>query len=460
MKVFFGIVVAMSLAIGAGLWSEKAFSWASTASDVAVQRNASDVYRTAAVAIGRIRPTITATGSLQAVATVEVSSQLSGQIARLDADFNDTVVTGQPLAELDQRGFRARVVQAEAEFEMARENVAILTAKLEKARGMARETSARRKAFRARLDQAWVKLNAAKRKFARTEKLAKRGTASASSVEDARADRDTAAAELREAKAAGEAHEHVVASSNAGLREAEAELANARAALPLRQAAVALARLDLERSTIRAPIDGVIVGRNVEQGQTVAASLDAPVLFTIAGDLSEMEIHAKIDETDIAEIAAGQAAEFTIDAFPGRTFSAKVSEIRKAALVVQGVVTYTVVLSASNPQGLLLPGMTATVRIAVDDVGPVRTVPLAALRFAPKNRVATDPTGKRADTNAPDQTVWVLNRNGNPEPRRLRLGADDGREVAVLDGALSKGERVITGRVPSPARFRLFGVRF
>ena len=460
MKTFFGVVVALGVAVGASFWSENAFSWASTAVDNRTVHNANKEYQTADVAIGQIRRTITATGSLQAVATVEVSSQLSGQIARLDADFNDTVATGQPLAELDQRGFRAHVVQAVAELDMARENVAILSAKLEKARGMEQETFARRKIFRAQIDQVRVRWKAAKRKFTRTAKLARRGTASASAVEDARTDRDAAAAELREAKATVEAHEHVVTSSEAGRREAEAELANAKAALPLRQAAVALARLDLERSTIRAPIDGVIVGRKVERGQTVAASLDAPILFTIAGDLSEMEIHAKIDETDIAEIANGQAAEFTIDAFPGRAFPARVSEIRKAPLNVQGVVAYTVVLAASNAQGLLLPGMTATVRIAVEDVGPVRTVPLAALRYKPKTRSATDPELRPTGDRDSDQTVWILGQDSRPEPRQIRLGADDGSDVAVLDGALSKGERVITSQAPSPIGFRLFGIRF
>jgi HlyD family secretion protein len=170
-----------------------------------------------------------------------------------------------------------------------------------------------------------------------------------------------------------------------------------------------------------------------------------------------MEIHANIDETDIGEIAVGQPADFTVDAYPGNAFAARVSEIRKAARIVQGVVTYTVILETSNPDGLLLPGMTSTVRIVVEDLGPVATVPLAALRFVPDGRGAdsAQPSG-----NANDQTVWVLDAGGNPQPRSLVLGVDDGRNVAVLGGNVTDGERVITGRAPRPAARRLFGIRF
>jgi HlyD family secretion protein len=408
-------------------------------------------YLTAEVATGRIRRTVSATGALQAVTTVEVSSQLSGQISRLDADFNDPVRVGQALATLDQRGFEARVVQAESEVQMARENAAILSAKLDEARGLEDEAGMQRKVFGARIDLARIELDAAQRQFIRADRLAARGAAAVATVEDTRSARDAAAAKLREAEALAIAHEHAVASRQAGRREVEAELANAEAALPLRDAALVLARLDLERSTIRAPIDGVVVGRNVEPGQTIAASLDAPVLFTIAGDLAKMEIHANIDETDIGAIAVGQAAEFTVDAFPGQTFPARVSEIRKAARLVQGVVTYTVVLQTENPDGLLLPGMTSIVRIAVEETGAVRTVPLAALRFTGDGAVGEAGAGK---------TLWVLEGDGNIEPRKVAFGLDDGSVVAVLDGDLAAGERVVTGRVPHPAGRRIFGIRF
>src|SRR5262245_52089144 len=419
--------------------------------DIGIPSAGAGEYLTAAVTTGRVRRTVSATGALQAVTTVDVSSQLSGQILLLDADFNDPVRVGQALATLDQRGFEARVVQAESEARMARASVAILSAKLDEARGLENETDAQRKVFGFRIDLARVELDAAERQFNRADRLAGRGVAAVATVEDARSSRDAAVAKLRRAEALATAHEHTVASRQAARREAEAELANAEAALPWRDAALALARLDLERSTIRAPISGVVLGRNVERGQTVAASLAAPVLFTIAGDLAKMEIHANIDETDIGAIAIGQAAEFTVDAFSGRNFPARVSEIRKAARIVQGVVTYTVVLQTENPDGLLLPGMTSIVRIAIEETGAVRTVPLAALRFTGDGAVDDAGVGK---------TLWVLKGDGKIEPRNVAFGLDDGNVVAVMDGNLAVGERVVTGRVPHPAGRRIFGIRF
>jgi HlyD family secretion protein len=405
-------------------------------------------YLTTEVTNGTIRRSITAIGALQAVTTIEVSSQLSGQIARLSVDFNDPVNAGQELATLDQRGFEAHVAQAEAEVQMAHENVAILAATLDKARGVEDETAARRRVFAARTDRARIGLEAAERQLDRSEQLSARGTATRAAVEDAVSARDTAAADLREAEALAAAHEHLVASSEAGRRQVDAEFANAKAALPLRNAALALARLDLERSTIRAPIDGIVVGRNVEPGQTVAVSLDAPVLFTIAGDLAAMEIHANIDETDIGEIVTGQAAEFTVDAFPNRTFAATVIEIRKVARLIQGVVTYTVVLETENPDGLLLPGMTSIVRIVVEETGSELTVPLTALRFDGNGTILAG------------DTIWVLSDDGGIVPRRVTLGLDDGTDVAVLGGDLAAGERVVTGRVPRPTGRRIFGISY
>lgn len=387
-------------------------------------------YRTALVEIGEIRRTISATGTLQAVSTVAVGSELSGRIARLDADFNDRVSAGQPLAQLDPRGFEARIVQAEAELAMARETLAILEARLARAAEALAEARAERAVFAARVRQAQVALDAAERKAARQRALVDRGAATGAAVEDAGTAEAAAMAAIRESEALADAHVHAIASRQAGVREAKAELANASAALPLRQVALSLARLDLERATVRAPIDGVVIGRFVEAGQTVAASLDAPVLFTIAGDLAKMEIHTVIDETDIGEISSGQIAGFTVGAFPDLDFKARVAEMRKAARIVQGVVTYTVVLATENPDGKLLPGMTSLIRITVEETGPLPTIPLTAL--------------------GEGGAVRVLGPAG-PEPRVVRLGADDGQRVAVADG-LRVGERVVTGTLAAAER--------
>lgn len=448
-----GILGGISLVPGdAASWTS--FSWA--ASD----RQADARYVTAMIGRGRIARTITATGSLQAVSTVAVSSQLSGQIAQLNVDYNDAVNAGQPLAALDQRGYRARIAQAEAELEMARQTVSVLVAKLEKAVGVERETVVSRKVQAARIEKAGILLEAAIRTLTLTETLARRGTKSKTAVEDARSDRLTAEANLREAEAAAAAQEHAVATSRAGRREAEAELANARAALPLRWAALSLAELDLDRSTIRAPIKGIIINRTVEKGQTVAASLDAPTLFTIAGDLSEMEIHANVDETDIGQIRSGQAADFNVDAFPGRRFPARVTEVRKGARRLQGVVSYTVVLRVGNPEGLLLPGMTAKIGITIDAQADVLTLPLAALRFSPSDAAVDASTSLSSGTAGVERTVWLLSADNKPWPQKVRVGIDDGRDAALLDGELAAGQAIITGNIAAPAGRTFFGIRF
>ena len=413
------------------------------------------------VAIGRrhIARTINATGSLQAVSTVEVSSQLSGQIAELAVDFNEAVKGGQPLARLDQRGYRARVAQAEAEQKMAQETVAVLSARLEKAEGTERETIAGRKIHAARIDKAQVELERANRALARTEKLASRGAKSRSEVEDAQSAALKAQAELREIRASAAAQEQAIATAAAGRREVAAELASARAALPLRRAALQLAELDLDRSTIRSPIDGVVINRNVEKGQTVATSLDAPTLFTIAGDLGQMEIHAGVDEADIGHIKVGQRAEFTVDAFPGRRFEAVVTELRKGAKRSQGVVSYTVVLSAGNREGLLLPGMTTKIAVTIEAIDDVLTVPLAALRFSPSDDAVNASTALEPGEGV-ERTVWLLDSDSRPRAVKVKVGIDDGRDAVLLGGSLSAGQRVVTGNLARPVGNSLFGIRF
>ncbi len=392
-------------------------------------------YITAEVTVDSIRRSIVATGNLQAVATVEISSQLSGQISELPADFNDVVQAGTALAVLDQRGFQAKVIQARAELQMARENVALFKAKIDRVRETEQEAIVTQDVFAARVQQAEIRAENATAQLARAERLSRLGATSGAGLEDAKAENAAREAELAEAEALARAHQHVISSGSAALREAQAELRNFEAGLPLREAALTLAELDLERSVIRAPIDGIVIDRNVEPGQTVAASLDAPVLFTVAGDLSQMEIHASIDETDIGHLALGQNATFTVDAYPGENFVAIVSEIRKSARRIQSVVSYTVVLKAENPQGRLLPGMTSTVTIAVEEAGPSLTLPLAALSYRPDG----------VDRQLNGQVIWILDQQGVAVARTVALGADDGRRIAVSGGNLRRGDKVIVG---------------
>lgn len=204
------------------------------------------------------------------------------------------------------------------------------------------------------------------------------------------------------------------------------------------RASLERARLDLERSTIKSPIDGVVIRRSVELGQTVAASLQAPTLFTIARDLSDMRVGASVSEADIGAVRTGQRALFSVDSYPRRTFEGRVLEIRKAARMLQNVVTYTVMISAPNPDGLLLPGMTADVRIVVEERQDVMVVPNAALSFRP--------TRDRADNPAPGKgVIWVRTKSGHLEPATVSLGATGDSLTQILSPDLQTGERVAIG---------------
>jgi len=209
----------------------------------------------------------------------------------------------------------------------------------------------------------------AEREFQRKTELIRTGTASERDLGQARTMRDTGVADLRASVEQVELKAEAIAIAEAELRMAEANVKNADAVTSQRQAALAQAELDLARTVLRAPIDGVIIKRDVNPGQTVAVSLDARTLFTIANDLKAMSVHGKIDEADIGRLKVGQVARFTVDAYPDRTFAGRVTQIRKSPELVQNVVTYTAIISAPNPELLLFPGMTAMLRIVVSDTG-------------------------------------------------------------------------------------------
>ncbi|MCB1519286.1 MAG: efflux RND transporter periplasmic adaptor subunit [Hyphomicrobiaceae bacterium] len=290
---------------------------------------------------GSIERSISATGSVEALVTVDVSSQLSGQISAVSVDFNSPVQKGGNLAVIDPRTFAARVASAEANLAIARTTVAVGEASVVKS-----------KALR---DQA-------QRSVERQRALIARNVTSAATL-------DTAETELATAKA--------------DLAVAEAQLENARATVKQREADLSQAKLDLDRTQIRAPIDGVVIARNIDLGSTVAASLQAPVLFQIAQDLKQIQILVLVDEADIGSIETGQNVTFTVDAFPDRVFRGEVAQVRIAGTTTNNVVTYTVVVRAQNPQQKLLPGMTATVRIVTGTRRDVLRVPNEAVRFTP-----------------------------------------------------------------------------
>lgn len=409
-------------------------------------------YVTAPVTQGRLHESVTSSGTVNAVTTVEVGSQLSGQIDTLRADFNDAVRKGQPLAILDQQSYQARLAQARAALEMARADIRTQEAEVQRAKEGVRKTQAMRAVLEARRDSAKAKFTAADNDLERKQRLGSGGTVSASTIDEVLAVHLAAAAELREAEANLSAHEIDLAVARAELSREKAELQNSLADIPEKEATLKLAEVELERTTIRSPIDGIVINRNIDAGQTVAASLEAPTLFTIAQDLSEMEVHARIDETDIGKIKLGQKAGFRVDAFPKRRFAGEVVQIRKAPEVVQNVVTYTVVIRTRNEALLLLPGMTALVEILVMESEPANLIPTDALRYSPADGARTGEGGGR-------NIVWKV-VDGDPEPVEIETGASDARSTAVLSGALEPGDEVIVNEIAQqPTRRDIFGVR-
>jgi HlyD family secretion protein len=295
-------------------------------------------FRLAKVERGPLTATVASTGTLNPVTSVQVGTQVSGQIKELFVDFNSPVKQGQLIARIDPETFQYRVRQAEADLEAARSS----------------------------LNRARVALAIAQRDLDRTRELVERKFTSPAELDRVQSVFDLAKAEVRTAQAVEQQ----------------------------REAALSTARIDLGRTEIRAPVDGVVIKRSVDVGQTVAASLQAPELFVIAKDLRDMQVETSIDEADVGRIRVGQTATFTVDAFPGRTFSGEVKTVRKAPQNVQNVVTYIAIVSANNERGDLLPGMTANVRIVTDTRDSVLKVPNGALRFRPPGAAASSDTSK------------------------------------------------------------------
>ena len=411
------------------------------------QASSPEAFLTAPVERGSISTVVKASGTVEAVVSVDVSSQLSGRIAEVFVNFNDTVRAGQPIAQIDQEIFAARVNEANAALSVARATARVEKAALERAtvaltnartaKKLAEDQSA---ANKARQDEA-------EREFRRKLELARTGSGTERDLSQARASRDAGAADLRASLEQIQMKEEAIAISEAEKDMADANLENSRAVVEQRQAALDQTRLDLERTVLRAPIDGIIIKRDVNPGQTVAVSLEAKTLFKIANDLREMEVHGKIDEADVGQLKPGQAVRFTVDAYPDRTFEGRVLQIRKAPEVVQNVVTYTTIVSAPNPDLLLLPGMTAQLRIVVTDTGENLKIPSQALRFRPNGSgPATGlQSANQGASSRKSATVWLLGDDGRPTPVAVRLGASDDSSTALLEGPLNEGQQVIVG---------------
>ncbi len=378
-------------------------------------------YKLAKIERGPLTATVAAAGTLNPVSAVQVGSQISGQIKEILVDFNSPVKAGQLVARIDPETYQYRVRQAEADLEAARSAVSVQ---------------------RAQAYQAQVNLAEAQRDYERKAMLVEKGFISAAERDKAKTTFDAARAQLE---------------------LAEAQVKNSEAIVRQREAQLAQARVDLARTEIRSPVDGVVVKRSIEPGQTVAASLQAPELFIIARNLSDMQVETSIDEADVGRVAVGQKVSFTVDAFQGRSFRGEVLQVRKSATVTSNVVTYTVIVSAANPDLILLPGMTANVKIATAHKDDVLKVANAALRFRPDDDTAkpadaaklsrgntpAGPRGKRS--NVPNR-IWVPDEGGRPKAIEVQTGISDGSATEISGEGIAEGMEVIVGVSAPPAK--------
>jgi HlyD family secretion protein len=425
--------------------------------------SATPSFITAPVERGSISTLVRASGTVEAVVSIDVSSQLSGRIAEVFVNFNDSVKAGQAIAQIDQEIYAARVSETRAALKVAIATAQVQTATLERAKVAVTNAQTAKKQAEAQSAAIKARQDEAERDLRRKLDLARAGTGTERELSEARALRDAGAADLRASGEQIQMKTEAIAIAEAEQRMAEANLLNAQAVVEQRQAVLDQAQLDLDRTVIRAPIDGIIIKRDVNPGQTVAVSLEAKTLFKIAKDLREMEVHAKIDEADVGQLKVGQAAQFTVDAYPDRSFGGRILQIRKSPEVVQNVVTYTAIISAPNPDLLLLPGMTAQLRIVVSDTGEILKVPAQALRFRANTAIrASGSAGANpsaASSAVASSTVWVVGSDGRPNPVAVKLGPSDDSGAALLDGPLTEGQQLIIGIANSQRQGDYFGIR-
>jgi HlyD family secretion protein len=344
-------------------------------------------YVTAAVTSGPLTVTVSATGTLQPQDQVEVGAEISGRVDAVNVDFNDSVTKGQVIAIINTDQIRAQLAQAQAALNAARATVLNNEATV-------KETLERR--------------NRARGLFAI-------GGISAQDVQTAEAEYDRAVASVAKAKA---------------------DVENAAALVVSNQTS-------LDKAQVRSPINGVVLERRVSTGQTVAASFQTPVLFTLASDLSMMQLAVDIDEADIGLVHEGQQASFAVDAYPQRRFDARLVSLRNSPKTANGVVTYEGLLTVDNSAKLLRPGLTATAKILVSETKDAVLVPNGALRFTPPAKDASPPALEAAMNGELKGRVWILD-GSMPVPRDLTIGRSDGRNTEVLSGNLKPGEPVIT----------------
>ena len=400
-------------------------------------RTAAPEYSTVRIDRGDIDATVATTGNLNAVITVQVGSQVSGNIIALYADFNTKVKKGQLVAEIDPAPFQAALDQAKATVSAAVAAEVTARASLAKSQSDLASAEANVASQKANLVKAQSAVGLAKVEQDRRAELVRTGSTSQEDYDTAAANYVQAQSSVDAAQAAVSASEAAAESARKGVDVARTQLDQATAVVAEDRAALAQAQLNLNHTRIVAPVDGTVESRNMDVGQTVAASFQAPVIFLIAQDLTKMQVDTNVDEADVGPIRLNQQADFTVDAYAGQIFKGRVAQIREAPINVQNVITYDVVVNVSNPDLKLFPGMTANVAISTGHASHVLRVPKSALRFHPRN-AAVSPS-----------TVYVL-EGGRARAVEIKTGLADANRVEILSG-LREGQEVITGTAASKA---------
>jgi HlyD family secretion protein len=338
-------------------------------------------YLTGRVERGRVAATVNATGTLNAVVTVQVGSQVSGNILKLLVDYNSPVTENQIIAQIDPASFETRVTQARATLASSQASVQVAQATVENSKAAVETARANAESAKANIEKSKVTLTDAKRTLDRNKELLRQSLIAQSDLDTAQTAYDAAVAQLQLSQAQYDAAVGQLKSAAAQARLAEAQHVAALAQVEQAKASLQSAELDLEHTTIRSPVNGIVVSRSVDVGQTVAASLQAPTLFLIAQDLTKMQVDTSVSEADIGRLKEGQRVTFTVDAYPNTTFAGQVVQVRNAAITVQNVVTYDAVVEVPNQDLKLKPGMTANVTFLIAERSNVLKVPNAALRF-------------------------------------------------------------------------------
>jgi HlyD family secretion protein len=398
-------------------------------------------YITAKLDRGDIESTVTTTGNLNAVITVQVGSQVSGNIIALYADFNTKVRKGQLVAEIDPAPFKAVVDQAVATLNAVKAAVVTAQAALAQSQSNLASAQANVVSQKANLVKAKSAVDLAKVENDRRQVMVKSGATSQEDADTSQANYDQAVASVDAGQAAINAAQASADAAQKGVEVARTQLDQAVAVVAEDKASLAQAQLNLDHTRILAPVDGTVESRSMDVGQTVAASFQAPVIFLIAQDLTKMQVDTNVDESDVGRIQLDQQATFTVDAWPGRTFRGHVAQIREAPINVSNVITYDVVIQVSNEDLKLFPGMTANVTVFVGRASNALRLPKAALRYRPRGAPGT---GRQP------QTVTVLDARGRTNQVPLKTGLSDANYVEIVGGDLKEGALVVVGVAGQP----------